>query len=457
MPVEPAIEMSGLVTIYIVPTLIILGIMIVIHELGHHLAAKMFGVRVEVFSVGFGKRLFGFLYGGTDYRLSALPFGGYVKMAGMSPIEDKVESLTGDPGEFMSHPRWQRVVIALAGPAMNIVFAVALFTGIFMNRFETPRFFTEPAKIAAVNPGSPAEAAGLKADDEIVLADGNDSPTWEELRTTFLLNASHPVDLTVRRGNDLKALTIVPAAPEQDKEWANLQGLLPRYVNVVQSVDETLPAKAAGLQKGDEVVEANGRVVATGGALLPILQQEAGKPVRLTVLRGEQRLEFNVAPVLAEVQGETKYRIGITSQPEFKVEKLTLLPALSKGVVESQKYSLLIFSMLRKLVERKVSIKQMEGPLGITRAVGDQVKTRDWISILGLTAIISLNLGIFNLLPIPILDGGLILLTCVEGLMRRDIDQRIKERIYQTAFVFLIMFAAVVMYNDVTKFFPGAK
>ena len=229
-------------------TLIILGIMIVIHELGHHLAAKRFGVRVEVFSVGFGKRLFGYLYGGTDYRLSALPFGGYVKMAGMSPIEDKVESLSGDPGEFMSHPRWQRVIIAMAGPAMNIVFAVALFTGIFMNRYEFPKFLTEPAKVAAVNPGSPADKAGLQAEDEILRADVFENPKWEDVRTAFVLNANHPVDLTVRRGRELKILQIVPGTPDTQDEWFSLQGLLPRDLNVVGNVEEKMPAKAAGLQ-----------------------------------------------------------------------------------------------------------------------------------------------------------------------------------------------------------------
>jgi regulator of sigma E protease len=449
--------MSGIFTIYVVPTLIVLGIMIVIHELGHHLAAKWFGVRVEVFSVGFGRRLFGFQRGGTDYRLSALPFGGYVKMAGMSPIEDKVESLTGDPGEFMSHPRWQRVIIGLAGPAMNIALAVAIYTGIFMNRFEYPKFFAEPAVVAAVDPGSPAALAGLQPGDEIVRVDGEDRPTWETVRAAFLMNGGHPIDLAVKRGHEIQNLSLTPGTPDRDDEARNFQGLLPFHVNVVQRLEDGMPAVQAGLQLGDEILEANGRVVFSGGALLPVLQQGGGAPVDLTVYRNGERKSYRIAPVLTEVAGRKIYRIGFSSYPAIQAEKLAFLPALSKGLEEGRKNSLLIFSMLKKLVERKVSIKQMEGPLGITRAVGDQVKTGDWFSLLLLTAIISLNLGIFNLLPIPILDGGLILLTCVEGLMRRDIDQRVKERIYQTAFVFLIMFAAVVMYNDVTKFFPLGK
>jgi regulator of sigma E protease len=432
--------------LYPVALIVVLGIMIVIHELGHHLVAKWCGVRVETFSVGFGKRLFGFMHKGTDYRVSLLPFGGYVKMAGENPMESR----TGDPGEFMSHPRWQRVLIAVAGPAMNILLAIAILTGVFMVNYAHPAYLEKPVDVAFVDANSPAAAAGLQAGDRIIRIDDKQHPTWEEFMVGVYLRTPEPVSLAVQRGTDILQLRLQPKGSNPEDGVLQL-GLRPEKNNVVDSVDPALPAFKAGIQKGDEIVAINGTPTPDMVSIRQFLQANGEKEVTVSVKRDSKELQFKITPVFSDVQGDKIYRIGFSAQPTMHVDKLSFPEALRRSLEENKKNSLLIATMLRKLATREVSIKKMDGPLGIARETGRAVKQEGWTPILYLMAIISLNLGIFNLLPIPILDGGLILLTTIEGIMRRDINQRLKERIYQTAFVFLIIFAVIVMYNDVTK------
>ncbi|HWR37660.1 MAG TPA: site-2 protease family protein [Clostridia bacterium] len=432
----------------VVSMVIVLGIMIVVHEFGHFAAAKLFGVRVEVFSVGFGKRILGFRRGETDYRISLLPLGGYVKMAGENPMEAR----TGDPGEFMSHPRWQRLIIAVAGPAMNIVLAVALLTGVFMAHYEHPIYLDQPAIIGWVLENSAAEKAGFQAGDRIVRIGGTQNPTWEEVIPRVMLSPNQPVEMAVQRGNEILSKTITPESngPEQ---FGN-PGWLPEQPNTVTETEPDMPAAKAGIQVGDEIVAINGIAVRSTPGMARQLQETKDQPVTITALRGGREMKFNMIPVLTEIDGRKQYRVGVRSEPQH-VDKLPFTQAVAKSVDQNKKNSMLILELVQKMMQRKVSIKQMEGPIGIARASGQAAQEAGWTPLLGLMAAISLNLGIFNLFPIPILDGGLILLLLIESLMRRDISQRIKERIYQAAFVCLILFAGLVIFNDVMKALPG--
>ncbi len=425
---------------------IVLGVMIVVHELGHFLAAKFFGVRVEVFSVGFGKRLFGFKRGETDYRISALPLGGYVKMTGENPMEER----TGEPGEFMSHPRWQRLVIAIAGPAMNILLAVALLTGVFMVHYEHPVYLDQPAVIGWVLDNSAAEKAGLQPGDRIVKIGNTQNPTWEDVLPKVLLSPNQPVNLVVQRGNETLSKTIVPE-PVGQEQFGN-PGWVPEQPMKVTYLEPDMPAVPAGIKLGDEIVAVNGVPVRSTGALKRKLQQTKDQAVDITLLRSGKEVHVTVAPALDKEHNE--YRLGFASEP-LHVDKLSFSAALNKSIDQNKKNSMLILELVKKMVERKVSIKQMEGPIGIARASGEAARQEGWTPLLGLMAAISLNLGIFNLFPIPILDGGLILLLLIESLMRRDISMRVKERIYQAAFVCLVLFAGLVIFNDVMKALPG--
>ena len=433
---------------YVVTLAVVLGVMILVHELGHFLAAKWFGVRVDVFSIGFGKRLVGFRRGGTDYRISALPLGGYVKMAGENPLESR----TGAPDEFMSHPRWQRFVVAIAGPAMNIILAVAVLTGVFMVHYEHPVFLDQPAVIGWVVENSPAAKAGVEQGDRIVRIDGEQDPTWEDVMLKVMISPKQPVDVAIQRGTQISEKQIQPQA-DGAEQYASV-GWVPDQPITVTELEPDMPAAKAGLKLGDDIIAINGLPMRSLFNVIQYLQHNGSKPVDVTAVRNGQQVHLTMTPVQTVEGSQKSFRLGFRSEP-VNVDKLPFAQALNRSLEENKKYSLLIVDLVRKMLEHKVSIKQMEGPIGIGRATGEAARQPGWTPLLSLVAMISLNLGVFNLLPIPILDGGIIMLLIIESIMRRDISIRIKERIYQTAFVFLILFFAVVIYNDLMKALPG--
>jgi regulator of sigma E protease len=436
--------------IAVVSMAVVLGIMILVHEFGHYAAAKAFGVRVDVFSIGFGKRLVGFRRGDTDYRISALPLGGYVKMAGENPLEPR----NGGPEEFMSHPRWQRFVIAVAGPAMNILLAIVLLTGVFMVHYERPEFFDQAAVVGWVLDNSPAAKAGIEQGDRIVRIDGAQNPTWEDVLLKVMISPKEPINIAIQRGNTFLEKQVKPE-PEGADEYGSI-GLEPEQPVTVAELTPGMPAIKSGLQVNDRIIGLNGNPIRSRLSIRHYLQQNGAKPVDVTVVRDGKEMHFTMTPVEKVENGQDGFWLGfLMSGPPTKVEKLPFGKALSQSLQENKRYSLLIVDLVQKMIQHKVSIKQMEGPIGIARASGDAARQPGWTPLLLLMAMISLNLGIFNLLPIPILDGGIILLLCIETVMRRDISIRIKERIYQTAFVFLVLFAAVVIYNDLMKALPG--
>jgi regulator of sigma E protease len=429
---------------------VVLGFMILIHEFGHYAAAKYFGVRVETFSIGFGKRLFGFRKGETDYRISAIPLGGYVKMSGENPMDER----TGDPGEFLSHPRWHRFVIAIAGPAMNIFLAIGLLTTVYMLHFEYPIYIDQPVVLGWVDQDSPAAKIGLQPGDRITQLADIENPIWEQVDPKVALSPNQPLEITVQRGNQTLQKTLVPEA--YGVSQMGYAGLIAQQPNIVTDLEPGMPAEKAGMKEGDEIIAMDGKPVPAIAAMIQSLKQTKDKPIDITVRRENKELTFHVQPVLADVEGlkEQRYRIGIQSIPT-KIGSLPFREAFQRSLDENKKTSLLILELVEKLVRRQVSLRTVEGPIGIGRAAGQAASEKGWTPLMALTAAISLNLGIFNLLPIPILDGGVIMLLLVEGLIRRDISLRIKERIYQAAFVFLVLFAVMVIYNDLVKTLPG--
>jgi regulator of sigma E protease len=426
---------------------IVIGFMVLIHEFGHYAVAKLLGVRVEQFAIGFGKRLFGFRKGETDYRINALPFGGYVKMSGENPMDER----SGDPREFMSHSRWHRFLIAIAGPVMNILLAIVLLTGVYMVHYEHPAYLDQPAVVGWVEHGSPAEKQGVQPGDRIVQIDGVENPTWEQVEVKQLLSANQPLSYTVKRDDQEIKGTVVPVSVSNS--GAGAAGWTPYQPVVIGDVEPGMPAAKAGLKPGDKIVSMDGKPVPSIQAMIDSLQRAKGQPVQLQIERNGQSLTFNVTPVLADTPGaaEKHYRLGFANSYATKVTKLPLPEAFSHSLADNKRYSVILLQLVGKLIQHKASLKTMSGPIGIAQQAGEAAQQKGWIPLIGLCAAISLNLGIFNLLPIPIMDGGVILLLFIEALMRRDISLRIKERIYQAAFVFLILFAAMVIYNDIAK------
>ncbi len=429
----------------------VLGVLVLVHEFGHYAVAKLCGVRVEVFSLGFGKRLWGFRRGDTDYRLSLLPLGGYVKMSGENPMEER----TGDPGEFTSHPRWQRFLIAIAGPAMNIVLAIVVLTGVYMVHDEEPAFLSQPAVIGVVESGSPAEKAGIKAGDRITRIQKVKNPTWQDVIPEIMISPGQAVELTIQRGEQSFQAQVIPETEGQDR--LGYAGWGAQQPPLVGEVDPDLPAAKAGIKTGDEILSFNGKPVASMSQFVELLQQSKSAPIQLTVLREGKELPFTVTPQLADDgsgTGKTKYRIGFIPQIRMIVQKLPFRDAFGKSVDTCKGYSSLLFRLVPRLIEAKNSIRQMSGPVGIMRESG-RMAMAGWPSLLQFMAMLSVSLAVLNILPFPILDGGLMLMLLIEGIIRRDIKVEIKERLYYAAFVCLILFAAVITFFDVAKSFHG--
>lgn len=437
--------------ISLIAVVVILGFMIMIHEFGHYAVAKLLGVRVEQFAIGFGKRLVGFRKGETDYRINLLPLGGYVKMSGENPMDER----TDDPGEFLNHSRWHRFLIAIAGPTMNIMLAIFLLTSVYMVHYEYPVFMDKPAVIDGVKANSAAALAGLQPGDRIVKIDGITDPTWEQVQPRVMISPNQPLVVTIQRGGQILEKTVTPK-PVTSSEVGSA-GWYPAEPVIIGKLDDGMPALQAGMKEDDRVVAMDGQPLGSIDAMIERLQQTKNKPVDLTVLRGNQTLSFHLQPVLSKTEDpkQDRYRLGFLNKEETTVKHLPFAQALGLSLEDNKKYSVLLLELAKKLVEGKVSPRMVSGPIGIAQEAGYAAQQKGWSPLLALTSSISLNLGVFNLLPIPILDGGVIFFLLIESLMGHDISLRIKERVYQAAFVFLVLFAVMVIYNDLLKTIPG--
>lgn len=429
----------------LVAVVAVLGFMILIHEFGHYAVAKLLGVRVEQFAIGFGKRLIGFRRGETDYRINAIPLGGYVKMSGENPMDQR----TDDPREFMNHSRWHRFLIAIAGPAMNILLAIVLLTTVYMVHYEYPAVYDQAPVIGWVLKDTAAAKAGFEVGDKITRVDGIENPSWEQVELKEALSPGQPLDVQVERAGKILDKTVTPEPTGLDQ--IGYAGWAPKSSTVtITDLVSGMPAEKAGLKEGDQILTVDGKPVPALAEMVESLKVTKEQPITITVMRGGEQKTFTVQPVLSD----KTYRIGIGSM-EMKVKTLPFAEALDLSLHENRQNALLILELVKKMAQRKISMKSIEGPIRIGQAAGEAARRKGWTPLMSLTAAISLNLGIFNLLPIPILDGGVILFLLIEGLMRRDISLTIKERVYQAAFVFLVLFAVMVIYNDLMKTIPG--
>ncbi len=428
--------------------LVLIGVMILVHELGHFWAARAFDVKVEVFSFGFGPRLFGFRRGEVDYRFSLILFGGYVKMSGEQPGEPESD----DPRALSHKPRWQKLIIAAAGPFMNVVLAIAVLTGLFMVTYE--RVLNDGgAVIGHIQPDSPAAKAGLQPGDKIVRLNGTENPDWEEIYTKEIEGAQRTLSVTIERSGHQFPVSVTPVLDE--KEGVGSAGWEGQNEIQVASVNEGYPAASAGLKKGDLLLKVNNIPIHSHYTLPEVIRRSEGKPATIEYVRDGVHHTVTLKPIFRNPDGTSmRWMIGVLPDIKRNVQmtRLSLPDAVHESLIQNGKNASLIVEFLSGIVERRMSAKNLSGPIGIAQ-YATQAAQEGPSAFLMLMSVVSLNLAIFNLLPIPILDGGVILTLLIEMVMGRDLSLNVKEAMLKVGFVFLMMLVVFVIYNDIAKRF----
>jgi regulator of sigma E protease len=444
--------------------IVVLGITITVHEFGHFAMAKLLKIRVLTFSLGFGPRIAGFTRGGTDYRISPLPLGGYVKMAGEAFDEDR----QGAPDEFLSHSKWHRLLVTLAGPFMNVLLAVAIVAISYMQGVLVPRYLNGPPVAGPVSPNTIAYNAGLRPGDRILTVDGNRVSTWQSMEIALGTAPRSALNLVIERGGREFDLHFNPPPTENtDPESLGFKFSLPR--TIVQSVDANSPAQKAGLRAGDEIiaVQGEGKSGSSYDEILTIIAGSKGVPLQFEIRRPAvppqpgTSWETQVAQLqqnstlhrLTIAPTEDKGRVVVGFYPEIPAdpERYGLVGSTARSIRHNYEIAVLTFKVIGRIFTGSASVKTISGPIEIASVAGSAARTGSARLFFGFIGLLSLNLGLFNLLPIPILDGGVIALLLIEGLIGRDLSLAIKEKIVQVGFVFLILLMGFVVINDLTK------
>ena len=419
----------------------VLGVIVFVHELGHFVVARRNGIRVLTFSLGFGPKLVRVARGGTEYCISAIPLGGYVKMAGENPDDPRA----GRPDEFLSKTKWQRFQVLVAGSVMNILLALVVMTGVLYRGADVPAYQSQPPVVGSLVAGSPAEKSGIRAGDRILRVAGREVDTWERFFVNVMPKAGREIDVVVERGGRRLTIPVTPAS--RDRFEVGDIGVLPEMHPQVRLVNSGQAAERAGILVGDVLVGLDGRPVGTLEALVATINRSAGTPLRLTIRRGTETRAITVTPELRRGKG----LIGVQFLP-FEVRRIKpgAWQAVTMSVERNLEWSTLIFQTLGGLFSGEASPRQLVGPIGIAQLAGGAAQA-SFLDLFTLMAMISLNLGLINLLPIPVLDGGHIFILLVEGIARRDLSMKVKEQLLVAGFVVLMAVMVTVLYNDLMR------
>jgi regulator of sigma E protease len=421
----------------------VLGVLVFVHELGHFLAAKRVGIRVLKFQLGFNPPIFSVRRGDTEYSLGALPLGGYVKMAGESPEEER----TGRADEFMSKSRWERFQVLIMGPAMNLILAVVLTAVVLYQGAQVPIFDDQPPVVGAVSAGSPAVKSDIRPGDRIVSVAGHRVDTWEQLAMAIESRPNREVPIgIIRDGLEITRNVTPVILPGGGRLEIGDIGVLPDVHPHIPTIVPGDAADRAGIKVGDVVTAVDDRTITFSSQLKDAIAKRPGQKIKMSILRGgkPQAVEVEVGK-----HGSDGW-IGIGIQDESKSIKPGVREAITMSVQKNFELAGMILQTLKGLVTLETSPKQLMGPVAIAQLSGETAQL-GWIPLVVLMATLSLNLGLLNLMPIPVLDGGHIFIMAIEGLVRRDFSIRVKEKMLLAGFVVLMMLMVTVIYNDLTR------
>lgn len=437
--------------------LIVLGILVAFHEFGHYLAARWAGVKVLRFSLGFGPKLFGRQIGETEYVVSAVPLGGYVKLFG----EEETEAVT--PSErlrsFVHQKLPTRVFIVAAGPGFNFLLAYLVFTiwlGLGVPLF-VPSFSDLAPTVDAVSPGSPAEKAGLQPGDRILRINGKDTTTQAEMVAAVGESEGKPLTIDVRRNSTVKTFLVTPDSRtmETDGQEVTIYELgIEDPAPIVTAVLADSPAARAGFQEGDRVVSMNGQPISTWSQMTDIVRGHPGRPIPVQVRRDGTLQSFEVTPsktkaVIDDTEIEIG-KIGIMGPGRSLIRASTPLLAPLEGLRATWKWTSLTVVGIYKMITGELSSKNIGGPLMIASVSGEAAE-QGLSSIAYLIAILSVNLGVLNLLPIPILDGGHLLFFGIEAVLRHPLEERQREFAQQVGLLLLVTIMVFAFWNDIER------
>ncbi|MEE9614883.1 MAG: RIP metalloprotease RseP [Thermodesulfobacteriota bacterium] len=427
----------------IIAFIFVIGIIIFIHELGHFVVAKLSGVGVETFSLGFGPKLISITRGGTEYRISVLPLGGYVKMVGESPEEEVSEAEREK--SFTHKPLSKRVAIVMAGSVMNVVLALVLFPVIYMIGIQAPAYMGKVPEVGSVKEGTPASEAGIREGDIIAAVDGKEMEDWEDLGMILSLSPAQPLKLMVRRGEESFEVTIVPGVSEET--GAGLSGFYPPARPAVGIVTKGGPADRAGLKTGDVIAAVNGEPLKRAGQIQEIVGT-SGEERSFLVERDGEAFTVNIAPEFNE--GAKLFLIGITIQEESVLRSYGFIDSIKLGLDKTLEMAVLLFVVLKGLFSGVYSAKSVGGPIMIAQMSGMAAET-GVASLLTLVALLSLHIGLINLFPIPVLDGGYLVFFAIEFLRGKPLSDRVMGMTQQVGFAMLITLMVFVTYNDLDR------
>jgi len=421
----------------------VLGVLVFVHELGHFLAAKRVGIRVLKFQLGFNPTVFGIKRGDTEYSIGAIPLGGYVKMAGES-IE---EARTGESDEFLSKTKWERFQVLIMGPAMNLALAVIVTAIVLFNGAQIPIYEEQPPIVGIVVQGSPAAGADIMPGDRILSVNNDEVENWKDLYIAIGTRPYREVTLRLERNGVESTRKVTPTkAPGEERFDIGDIGVLPNVHPKLLSVNANDPGDRSGLKADDVILAVDGKPISFQSQFRDAIASHPEKPMQVTVKRADGTKTLTVTPGRKGTNGW----LGVLPSDESRTIEPGPIGAIVMSFQENAKSAVLIFETVWGLITRETSPRQLMGPVAIAQLSGESAQL-GLMALLSLMASISLNLGLLNLLPIPVLDGGHILIMAMEGLARRDFSERIKERMLFAGLAVLMVLMVTVIYNDLTR------